>query len=210
MYVYECSQYQKYKTDIVELNILYHITYHFNQDSVFISVNDSVISDLTQTPSHQISNANIHLSDPWHSSADVIVSGLQISSSNSKQPDNGYNYLCDFNNRFSVIAGTWTPGSLCEVVSPWWYGSEAWMGEEDLSSLQWQNYKIEGFVYMLLHIFCQHTQFIYHLYPVVINHITGDGTAGISFRATGSLSKYTFVYSKEYQSVTSITKLLLA
>ena len=138
------------KTDNVAVGVPHHITYDIQQNHVRIEVNDSILFD-DYTPSHQIIDADIYLSDALHSSADVIVSGLQIASSNSKQPSNEFNYLCDFNNRFSVLTGTWTVGSLCEIYSPNRYGSEAWMGEKDFSSLQWQNYKVEGIV---LYVHC--------------------------------------------------------
>ena len=124
------------------------MTYTFHQDSVLIKVNDSIIADIVDASSHSILNANIYLSDPYHLAADVIVSGLKITSSNSKQPDNAYNYLCDFNNRFTVLSGAWTPQpNGCGVTTNWAQnGAQVWMGQQDTSTLQWNNYKIEGSV----------------------------------------------------------------
>eukprot|EP01084_Bolivina_argentea_P137961 242971_1 len=129
-----------FKSATLSLNTLYHFQFYATQDWMQIYINDTTIYNGTIS-SHTIwMNSNVYLSVP-DDVADVTISGLIVSTSNT-----AYNYLCDYDNRFTNVIGTWTP-TLCQVrQSDTSYGAIAWMGQLDSNSITWTDYIIESVI----------------------------------------------------------------
>ncbi len=91
------------------------------------------------------------------------ITGLTVTTSNTHHP-NPFNYLCDYNNRFTIASGEWSYNSgNCELsnLNSDNSGDVVWLGDEDPKSLEWKDYRVEA----------------------VFTMTSGDGKAGILVRA---------------------------
>eukprot|EP01084_Bolivina_argentea_P096014 172601_1 len=139
----------------LQLNTQYHIELYATQNR-FTLKQDGIIFYDNSTVSHSILfNQNIYLSQATYAGANNItncsISNLQITTSNSHMP-NGFNYLCDYNNRFTVIKGNWSIDETNCILTQHNISSRGaivWLGDIDTSSLLWSNYKIEVIVNIL-------------------------------------------------------------
>eukprot|EP01084_Bolivina_argentea_P193847 332549_1 len=140
---------------------------------------------------------NIYLGDPNVVASNVVISGLQIATSNSNLPNQSFNYLCDYNNRFVTSKATVSYDSIeCSVT----YGDTsntfnyiAWLGSNDTTSLLWTDYKVEA----------------------VFNFDANNQRTGIGLRAQSIIGTFgTFIYfyvvrvDNALRSVISITYLV--
>eukprot|EP01084_Bolivina_argentea_P068619 124896_1 len=144
----------------LELNISYHFEFYATQNWIKTTLNSSngniIIKD-AYMPSHSIfKNLSIWMGGlpNWGDPADVVVSGLKITTSNTHDPDPFFNYLCDYSNRFSNETGTgiWNfNNNTCHVTQsdPVYSGNIIWMGVRDPNSLTWTDYKVEVVMNML-------------------------------------------------------------
>eukprot|EP01083_Nonionella_stella_P114549 338847_1 len=141
--------YESYYSVISTLGLIpntqYHFTLYRTQQHMTITVNGVKVLD-EATLSHPLFfNRPIYVSNPWQNAADVAVSNLFISTSNSHSP-NEFNYLCDAENRLSIANGGWTFDiNECTVQST--NSSELWnvlwLGDDDPSSMYWTDYIFE-------------------------------------------------------------------
>eukprot|EP01084_Bolivina_argentea_P148204 259149_1 len=137
-----------------QLNILLYLSYHIHfevtQQHLLFIVDTHIVYNHS-IPSHSIfKNQNIYLSnDSTHSNKrhDMTLMGLMISTTNTYDPYH-FNYLCDYNNRFSNIKG----GSSWNIdTNSCWLtqsdvnaqGNVVWIGNKDINSISWVNYKVE-------------------------------------------------------------------
>ena len=177
--------------DALQTDQYYHITYHLQQNHILITLNETeIVNTETNVFSHRIQNdINIYLSNPYMKPADVTISELRITSSNSNKPGESYNYLCDYNNRFYSTLGSFAQ-SACTVscVADYaWNGGLTWLGTADNTSLLWSDYKVEA--------------------EISVN--TGSGYYGIMFRMNSVASSlgdtndngYAFYFDKTPQKV---------
>eukprot|EP01084_Bolivina_argentea_P079591 144347_1 len=140
---------QYFETSTINLHQSYHLRLYATQKHLQVYVdNISIYNEYID--SHSILMQRIiYLSDEWYASTNAIVSNLIISNSNSHEP-NPFNYLCDYNNRFSIAKGNsfhaWIiDESQCILTQNDWaaHGNSVWLGDKDTTSIDWTDYNIE-------------------------------------------------------------------
>eukprot|EP01084_Bolivina_argentea_P021373 39707_1 len=117
----------------------------FTQTRFQFKSNNTVVFDDVIESHTIVMDANVYLSYfGSFDAADAILTAFTMSTSNTHFPT-PYNYLCDFNNRFTTVTGTWNYNSTnCEVTSVnTGLGNVVWMGDKDPQSLTWTDYKAE-------------------------------------------------------------------
>eukprot|EP01084_Bolivina_argentea_P301812 520787_1 len=147
----------------IQLSTEYHIETLLTQDRFVLTVDNIDEVDVPQG-SHSVRFGHwLKMGDSGMPATDAIVKGLTVTTSNTHYP-NPFNYLCDYNNRFSIISGEWSYNSgNCELsnLNNENSGDVVWLGDKDLKSLIWEDYTVEA----------------------VFTMTSGDGKAGILVRA---------------------------
>eukprot|EP01084_Bolivina_argentea_P295836 509454_1 len=134
----------------ITTNTPYNIQFLARQTNIILTINNIIIFNDSITSHSILFNRNIFLSNPWYNASNITLTGLIITTNNSITTP--FNYLCDYNNRFSPINGTWTYNSTTCIVTQQDQTIEyasAWLGRLDITSLNWANYSIE-MQYMLI------------------------------------------------------------
>eukprot|EP01084_Bolivina_argentea_P057325 104746_1 len=138
---------QYFKSNMLNLNTLYHFEFYVTQENIYIKINDTFIYSGSISSHSVIIDRTMYLSNPWNSPANITLTGLKITTSNSYKP-NTFNYLCDYNNRFTQNnIGTFNYDAVtCQLTQTdsGAYGAVVWLGENDLYSTNWTNFKIES------------------------------------------------------------------
>eukprot|EP01084_Bolivina_argentea_P012967 24300_1 len=96
----------EYNLGSIALNALYRFESYANQKSLSVSLNGEKIIQKDNLLSHSILyDKRVYLKHPSYDTINGKISNLKIQNSNSYiQP---FNYLCDYNNRFSIMSGVW-------------------------------------------------------------------------------------------------------
>eukprot|EP01083_Nonionella_stella_P184309 668736_1 len=131
----------------------YHLSFDITQRSadVLISLNGITIDSLhREFSSHAIlRNQDIYLSNPIYKSVNGSLRNVKITTNNAYSTP--FDYLCDYDNRFTVLSGSWLIDSQCVLVQYGNKGGVVWLGDKDTTSIEWTDYSIE-FVVNLYHL----------------------------------------------------------
>eukprot|EP01084_Bolivina_argentea_P101787 182421_1 len=127
----------------IDLDTLYHVIYHQTQNHLTFTFNSTVIYNDDISSHSIVMNQTIYFSSPWTERANVTISNLLVTTSNSYVP-NSFNYICEGENRWTPISGVWTFDS-CAITQ---HNSTindgvVWLGTNDPLSIDWTDYKIE-------------------------------------------------------------------
>eukprot|EP01084_Bolivina_argentea_P082205 148851_1 len=128
----------------ITTNTLYNIQFHATQTNILFIANNVVLFNESITSHSILFDRNIYLSNPWHNSSNCTLTGLIITTNNSIE--NPFNYLCDYNNRFTDYTGNWTydPNTCYVTQNDYTIAiARTWMGDKDPTSLLWKDYSIE-------------------------------------------------------------------
>eukprot|EP01084_Bolivina_argentea_P297884 513261_1 len=97
---------QFWESNTLNANVKYHIQFTATQTSVQFIIN-GITSFSESITSHSILfDRDIFIGNSWNNPSDCILTSLTVTTSNSNNPK--FNYLCDYNNRFTSYSGTWS------------------------------------------------------------------------------------------------------
>eukprot|EP01083_Nonionella_stella_P072343 194998_1 len=123
----------------------YHVSFDITQSTTVLSIDGSTVANRTNQTSHAILyNQDIYIMSHFvWLPIDGLIRDLKITTNNAYQTP--FNYLCDYENRFSVISGSWSIDTetcwLSQNTSEG--GNVVWLGDNDPSSMEWTDYTIE-------------------------------------------------------------------
>eukprot|EP01083_Nonionella_stella_P207618 754059_1 len=128
----------------------HHLSFDITQSTVVISLDGVTVKTINDQSSHAILfNEDIYiLSHPNYTSMNGLVRDVKITTNNAYLTP--FNYLCDYDNRFTSYDGSWSSNVQCWLQQSNYDGGTAvWLGDKDTTSIQWTDYIIEFAVMMI-------------------------------------------------------------
>eukprot|EP01083_Nonionella_stella_P180309 642588_1 len=129
----------------ISFDTWYHVSLDITQSTTSLSIDGSTVANRTNKSSHVILyNQDIYIMSHFvWLPIDGLIRDLKITTNNAYQTP--FNYLCDYENRFSVISGSWSIDTekcwLSQTSNEG--GNVVWLGDADPTSVEWIDYTIE-------------------------------------------------------------------
>eukprot|EP01083_Nonionella_stella_P083437 230739_1 len=129
----------------------YHFRFSLTQTKAVAWLHDGgpiLIYNESNAPSHAIYRNQAVYTGPAQSGWGMLQT-LKIRTNNAHIDP--FNYLCDYDNRFTAIRGEWefNTSSCWLLANATNDGPRVWLGDKDASSIAWTDYKIEFVVQLL-------------------------------------------------------------
>eukprot|EP01083_Nonionella_stella_P058502 153178_1 len=135
----------------ISLGRWYPFSFHITQSNTVVSMDGNIIETRSNQSSHAILRnediTDIFILSDWRApeliSMDGLVRNMKITSDNAYRTP--FNYLCDYDNRFTVLSGSWAIDKAKCWLSETSYegGNVVWLGDKDPRSIEWTDYTIE-------------------------------------------------------------------
>eukprot|EP01084_Bolivina_argentea_P195743 335717_1 len=135
---------------IITWSKLYFLELYLTQNKFLLQLNGSIIANNSKHSHLVINNQSIYVSDNNNNNSiycNGYISNLEISTTNSYI--SSFNYLCDYNNRFSHVKGLWNWDPITCYLSQTdtsGEGNIVWI--ELPNDIIWTDYKIETKIYI--------------------------------------------------------------